>query len=116
MKIEGLVRGYHLALDEGRFADAADTRESARTLLSRTSPSDEQFVSWTGEVSELYAGGSMGVQRRAVIEQSLARTAAIPAAHPIRIDLLCLLAQAWEADRNLLRSLSYLEQAAAAIV
>jgi tetratricopeptide (TPR) repeat protein len=57
----------------------------------------------------------MGIQQRAVIEQSLSRAASLPAAHPIRIDLLCRLARAWETDRNLLRSLSYLEQAAAAI-
>jgi tetratricopeptide (TPR) repeat protein len=64
-------------------------------------------------IAQWYERGAMGAKARAIVQEALAQTRS-PGAAPARIQLLNTLANLWGDDRNLLRSIACLEQAAAA--
>jgi hypothetical protein len=102
------------ARTEGRFAEAAALRDEARAIL-RVLPADSgPFAGWVSNVASLYQETGRTADARAVVEEALARTAALGDGHPLRIQLLVQLAGLWQADGNLLRAVSCLEKATAA--
>ena len=112
--IDALIQSYQSAFSNGRFAEAAAKRDQANALLSQIPVSDPQFVNWAQRVSGIYENGGLGTQARGVLEQALARVTALGGQTQARVALLISLANAWQQDRNLLKALSYTEQALAA--
>jgi tetratricopeptide (TPR) repeat protein len=112
--IDALIQSYQSAYSNGRFAEAAANRDQARGLLSQIPVADPQFVNWAQRVSGIYENGGFGAQARSVLEQALTRVTALGDQSPTRVALLSALATSWQQDRNLLKALSYTEQAVAA--
>ena len=108
------LEAYRTAHTEGRFDEAAARREDARSLLNRTPVETPQFTSWVQQVVQLYQAAGMSVQARTVAQEALARAGKLGDSHPMRIMLLNMLADSWQQDGNLLKSVAYLEQAATA--
>jgi hypothetical protein len=109
------MRNYWDARNSGRFDEAAAHRAEARELLSRTPVDAPQFPGRVQGVAQLYRSGGMNAQARAVLEEGLARAAALGDSHPARIQLLDFLAVFWQQNGNLLKALSYREKAVAAL-
>jgi hypothetical protein len=57
----------------------------------------------------------LAVQARDVLEQALAAAKTLGDSSPVRVALLEALSRSWEQDRNLVKSVSYQEQAVAAL-
>jgi tetratricopeptide (TPR) repeat protein len=112
--VDALVQSYQSAYSNGRYDEAAAKRDQARALLSQIPVDDPQFANWAQRVSQLYDGGGFTLKARDILEQALARAGGLGDSSPARIALLDALARSWEQDRNLLKSVSYLEQAVAA--
>jgi len=75
---------------------------------------DPQFANWTQRVSQIYDSAGFALQARDVLEQSLAKAGGLSESSPVRIALLDAIARSWAQDRNLLKAVTYLEQAVAA--
>lgn len=112
--IDALTQSYQSAYSNGRYDEAAASRDQARALLSQIPAEDPQFANWAQRVSQLYESGGFGAQARGVLEQAMARAGGLGESSPARVALLDALSRSWEQDRNLLKSVSYLEQAVAA--
>ena len=112
--VDALVRSYQSAFSNARYAEAAAARDQARALLTQIPVDDPQFVNWAQRVSQLYDGGGFALQARDILEQALSRAGGLGDSSPVRIALLDSLSRSWEQDRNLLKSVGYLEQAVAA--
>src|SRR5580658_5433843 len=112
--IDALIQSYQSAYSNGRYGEAAAKRDQVNALLSQIPVSDPQFVNWAQRVSQLYDSGWYSQQARGVLEQALARVAALGDQFPGRVALLSALANSWQQDRNLLKAVSYTEQAVAA--
>ncbi len=106
--IEVAIQGHDKARNEGRFADASSYREEALRLLNSASAEAPQFRNWTLQVAMLYGNLGYTERARSVLTSSLARMS-----HP-SAELLGAMADLWHQDGNLLASLKYREQAAAA--
>jgi tetratricopeptide (TPR) repeat protein len=113
--LDAAYQAYHNARQEARFDDAAAKREEARGLLAQMPVDAPQFGNWVQNVAQLYQGGGMYAQAREVAEAALARTGRLGDAHPTRIQLLNMLANFWQEDRNLLKAATYAEKAASAL-
>ncbi len=107
--IDALIQSYQSADSNGRYEEAAATRDQARALLAQIPADDPQFANWAERVSQTYENGGLATQARDVLEQALTR-----AGSSARVTLLDALSRSWEQDRNLLKAVSYLEQAVAA--
>jgi tetratricopeptide (TPR) repeat protein len=108
------LESYRKAHAEGRFGEAVAHREDARALLNRTPVEAPQFASWLQQVAQLYQGTGMNLQFRTVAQEALARAGKLGDSHPTRIALLNMLADSWQQDGSLLKSVAYIEQAVAA--
>jgi hypothetical protein len=104
------VRAYHTARDQGQFVEAAAKRDLARNLLEQT-PVDSQFGSSVFNVAQLYQGANLSAQALAIGQQALARATALH----IRIQLLQMVADFYQQDRNLLQAVAYREKLVAAL-
>ncbi len=109
--VDALIQSYQSAYSNGRYDEAAATRDQARAVLSQIPVDDPQFVNWAQRVSQLYDGGGFTLRGRDVLEQAMARAGRLGDSSPARVALLDALARSWEQDRNLLKAVSYLEQA-----
>src|SRR5207244_6563013 len=67
------------------------------------------------QVAQLYQGSGRNVQARAIVQQALDRTTSLGESHPARIQLLTTMADYWQQERNLLKSVGYMEKAVAAL-
>jgi tetratricopeptide (TPR) repeat protein len=112
--IELAIEAYRTAHAEGRFDEAAAHRQDARSLLNRTPVETPQFASWVQQVVQLYQAAGMNAQFRTVAQEALARAGKLGDSHPTRIMLLNMLADSWQQDGSLLKSVAYIEQATAA--
>jgi tetratricopeptide (TPR) repeat protein len=101
-------------VDSGRSTGTPAARERARTLLAGIPASSPRFAERAQQVAQLYQNGSLNGQARAVLEDAVARTAALGEAHPSHIAMMAALGQSWWQDGNLLKAVEYLERAAAA--
>jgi hypothetical protein len=111
---DGAMQGSQEARMQGGSADAAAHREQAAKLLEQMPAGTPQ---WAGDVQNLaqsYQSSGWHARARAVVEAALERTNTLPDWHPTRMQLFRTLADYWEQDGNLLKALSYREQAAAA--
>src|SRR6266403_1420430 len=109
------VQSYWDARAGGNFDQARFRREEARNLLAQT-PSDSPLLpSRVQTVAQLYHDSGWRAQARAVVQDELSRANSPAESHPIRIQLLNMLADFWQQDGNLLKALSYREQAVAAL-
>src|SRR6202011_4690026 len=108
------LRAYGKAHIEGRFDEAGARREDARAVLRRVPAEAPQFLSWGQQVAQIYQGAGMNIQARAVMHESLDQGRGLGDSHGTRMALLNMLADSWQQDGNLLKSVSYLEQAVAA--
>jgi len=109
--IDALIQSYQSALNNGKYDEAVAKREQARAFFGQIPVNDPQFANWAQRVSQLYDGGGFALQARDVLEQALARSAGLGESSPVRIAIRGAIATSWEQDRNLLQSVSYLEQA-----
>ncbi len=107
-----IINAYWTAQNEGRFEDAVRYREESRKLLAKLAPDAPQFAGSAGTIAGLYSNGAMSMEARSILEAALDR---MGPALPGRIDLLNRLADLWEEDKNLLKSLFYREKAVAAL-
>jgi hypothetical protein len=112
--VDALIQSYQSALSNGKFTEAAAKRDEARGLLNQIPANDPLFANWAQRISGIYENDGFGSHARDVLEQALARTAALGDQSPARTALLGALANSWQQDRNLLKALSYTEQAVAA--
>jgi tetratricopeptide (TPR) repeat protein len=112
--VDALIQSYQSAYSNGRFDEAAAARDQARALLNQIPVDDPQFANWAQRVSQIYDEGGFALQARDVLEQALARAGGLGDSSPTRVALLDALSRSWEQDRNLLKAVSYLEQAVAA--
>lgn len=108
--LQAAVRAYHDAHNGGHFDEAAAKRELARNLLSQAPP-DAQFGNSVWDVAQLYAGSGLRAQALAIAQQGLAR-AATPES---QIQLLGMVADFYQQDRNLLQAVAYREKMVAAL-
>jgi tetratricopeptide (TPR) repeat protein len=83
-------------------------RDQARQALAQAPVASPQYGGWAQSVAQFYGNGA---QARAVLEEALARTEALPKNSATRIALLSGLSNLWQQDRNLLQALAYAEQA-----
>jgi len=112
--IDALIQSYQSALNAGKYDEVAAKRDQARALLSQIPVDDPQFANWTQRVSQLYEYVELSTQARDVLEQALVRAGRLGEASSARVTLLVALAGSWQLERNLLKSVSYMEQAVAA--
>ena len=112
--VDALVQSYQSAFSNGKFDEAAAARDQARALLNQIPVDDPQFANWAKRVSGIYENGGFALRARDVLEQALTRVGGLGDSSPTRVALLDALSRSWEQDRNLLKSVSYLEQAVAA--
>jgi tetratricopeptide (TPR) repeat protein len=112
--VDALIQSYQSAFSNGRFDEAAAARDQARALVSQIPVDDPQFANWAQRVSGIYENAGFGLRARDVLEQALTRAGGLGDSSPTRVALLDALSRSWEQDRNLLKSVSYLEQAVAA--
>jgi tetratricopeptide (TPR) repeat protein len=112
--VDALIQSYQSAYSNGKFDEAAAARDQARALLNQIPVDDPQFANWVQRVSGIYENGGFALRARDVLEQALARAGGLGDSSPTRVALLDALSRSWEQDRNLLKSVSYLEQAVAA--
>ncbi|MGA3242797.1 MAG: tetratricopeptide repeat protein, partial [Bryobacteraceae bacterium] len=112
--VDALIQSYQSAYSNGKFDEAAAARDQARALLNQIPVDDPQFANWAQRVSGIYEYGGFALRARDVLEQALARAGGLGDSSPTRVALLDALSRSWEQDRNLLKSVSYLEQAVAA--
>lgn len=103
------------ARTEGRFEDAAASREEARGLLDRLPVNAPQYPGWVQGVAQIYQSSGRNVQARAIVQQALDRTTSLGESNPVRIQLLTTMANYWQQERNLLKSVAYMEKAVAAL-
>src|ERR1035438_3900657 len=103
------VRAYHDSCNRGQFDEAAAKRELARNLLDQTPP-DAQFGNSVWNVAQLYAGSGLSAQALAIAQQALARSTTLES----RIQLLQMVADFYQQDRNLLQAVGYREKLVAA--
>lgn len=99
---------------QAQFGERAASRDQARAALDSMPADEPRFGQWAQSVAQLYQQNGMEAQGRAVLEQALARTAALGPSNPSRAEILSALGSLWQQDGNLLKALPYLEQAAAA--
>src|SRR5580704_12609454 len=112
--VDALIQSYQSAYSNGKFDEAAAARDQARALLNQIPVDDPQFANWAQRVSGIYENGGFALRTRDVLEQALTRAGGLSDSSPTRVALLDSLARSWEQDRNLLKSVTYLEQALAA--
>ena len=106
------LEAYRKAHTEARFDDAAARREDARGLLRHAPVDAPQFPYWAQSVVQLYQQAGRNAQARAVAQEALDRAGD---SLTTRIMLLNTLADSWQQDGSLLKSLAYREQAVAAL-
>jgi tetratricopeptide (TPR) repeat protein len=111
--IDALIRSYQSAYSNGKFDEAAAARDQARALLNQIPVDDPQYANWAQRVSGIYENGGFALRSRDVLEQALTRAGGLGDSSPTRVALLDALSRSWEQDRNLLKAVSYLGQAAA---
>src|SRR5713101_6732902 len=107
------VQSYRDARASGNFDQARSSREEARGLLAQTPLDSPLLPSRVQTVAQLYQGSGWWAQARAVVQDGLARANSLADWHPIRIQLLNMLADFFQQDGNLLKALSYREKAVA---
>ena len=110
---DALAQAYWKAHSDGRFRDAAAARDDARHLLDRVAVEQPRFAWWLQTVAQLYQGAGRDAEARDIVQQSLDRAGRLAPSHRTRAELLIMLADLWEQDRNLLKSVACREQAAA---
>jgi tetratricopeptide (TPR) repeat protein len=98
----------------GHFQEAVAAREQARELLRHMPASAERFGIETSQVAQLFQNVGRNAEARAILEDGLARIAALGKSHPPDFYLLSALERYWENDGNLLKVVGYLEQQTAA--
>src|SRR5260370_20253809 len=108
--IQVAVRAYHTAHAEGRFDEAAAKRELARSLLDQI-PQDAQFGNSVWNVAQLYQGSGLSAQAMAIAQHALERVTTLDG----RIQILQMVADFYQQDRNLLQAVAYREKAVAAL-
>ena len=104
-------QNYFQARQKGQYEVATAQREAMNRLLETQAPTDPQFAGRAQTLWQIYDGDGMSAKGRAVLEGALARAQAAGASGPARVALLVSLASSWERDRNLLKSVAYMEQA-----
>src|SRR5712692_5650907 len=109
------VQSYRDARANGNFDQAAARREEARGLLAQTPLDLPLLPSRVQTVAQLYQSSGWWAQARAVVQDELSRSNSLADWHPLRIQLLNMLADFWQQDGNLLKALSYREKAVAAL-
>ncbi len=109
--LAGFSKAIATAQEEGRFADAAALREQARQRLDRLPLDAPPFPYWVQSVAQLYQVGGRTAQARAVIQSALDRAESSAAGRAVRVQLLLALAESWQQDHNLLKTLALLEKA-----
>jgi tetratricopeptide (TPR) repeat protein len=112
--LEAALQAVRQARNTGHFEEAVAAREQARALLPRAPVDSPQFAFWVQQVAQLYRNSNWNSQARAILRDALDRTGPLGDSHPSRIALLNALADSWRQDGNLLKTVGYLEQAAAA--
>jgi hypothetical protein len=112
--LDAAIQAVWQASGEGRFQDAAGSREQARTLLQRKPADAPQFANWALQVASLYQNSGSNAQARAILQDALTRTGPLGESYPSHIAMLSALGESWRQDGNLLKAVGYLEQAAAA--
>jgi hypothetical protein len=108
--VQVAVRAYHSARAQGQFDEAAAKRELARSLLDQA-PADSQFGNSVWNVAQLYQGSGLSAQALAIAQQALTRATTLGS----RIQLLQMVADFYQQDRNLLQAVAYREKAVAAL-
>ena len=109
------IQSYRDARASGNFDQARARREEARSLLAQTALDSPLLPSRVQTLASLYRSSGWQGQARAAVEDELSRTNSLVESHPIRIQLLNMLADFWQQDGNLLRALSYREKTVAAL-
>jgi len=112
--LDAAIQAAWQARGNFHFEDAAARREQARALLAACPVDSPQFAGWVQQVAQLYQTSSLNAQARAVLLESLARSARLGDSHPSHIAILNALGDSWQQDGNLLKAAGYLEKAAAA--
>ena len=106
-------QAYWQTRQKGQYEVATAQREEMNRLLQTQAPGDPPFAGRAQTLAQIYDGDGMSAKSRAVLEEALARAQAAGASGPARASLLVSLASFWERDRNLLKSVAYMEQAVA---
>jgi tetratricopeptide (TPR) repeat protein len=101
-----LASAYYDAHREGRFEQAAASREQARALLNAVPPASLSYGQWAVTVASLYEQAARGAQARDVLTSTLDRATTAPA----RFRILAALANSWEQDQNFLKAAGYMEK------
>jgi tetratricopeptide (TPR) repeat protein len=110
---ETLLQAHQEALEAGHYELATAKRNELRSLLDSAPVDAPEFANWVERVSSIYGGVDMHRDSRAILESALARVGKSGPAK-VRILLLSQIANFWAEDRNPLRAVSCLEEAAAA--
>lgn len=110
--IDAAIQAYWPARNSGQFTEAAAHREEARRLLESVPATEPRLMMWVRNVTQLYDGSGMTARARSILESTLARAGD---SSRLRGELLNSLGDSWEQDRNLLKAVSYREQALTAL-
>jgi hypothetical protein len=110
---ETLFQAHQEALEAGRYELATARRNQLRQFIEEAPVDAPSFADWVERVSSIYGGLDLHRDSRAILEAALARVGKSGPAE-VRIELLSKLANFWREDRNPLKAVSCLEEAAAA--
>src|ERR1044071_8892592 len=98
---DSAVQSYRDARASGDFDQARVRREEARSLLAQTSLDSPLLPGRVQTVAQLYQGSGWRARAREVVQDALSRANSLPEWHPIRVQLLNMLADFWHQDGNL---------------
>ena len=108
--IQVAIKEYQTARDQGRFNEAVTKREAARALLDKLPGDDPQFGYSVRNVAQLYQASGLPAKALAIELRALER-----ATDTNRAELLGMVAESYQQDRNLLQALVYREKVVAAL-
>jgi tetratricopeptide (TPR) repeat protein len=108
-----ILQAHQEALGAGHYEAATATRNELRWFIETARVDSPEFADWVQQVSSIYSGLDMSRDSRAILEAALARVGKRAPAGA-RVKLLGLLATSWSEDRNPLKAVACLEEAAAA--
>jgi tetratricopeptide (TPR) repeat protein len=109
---ETLPAAHQEALAAGRYEVATAKLNELRRAVEQAPVDAPEFADWVERVSSIYSGLDMHRDSRAILEGALARVGKSGSAR-VRVAILTQLANSWSEDRNPLKAVGCLEEAAA---
>src|ERR1043166_1407818 len=102
---DSATKSYWDARRNGNFDQAAAGREALRGLLEQTPVDAPGWLGRVQSVMQMYQDSQRRLQARKVIQDALSRAGGLGDSHPVRIQLLNMMADSFQQDGSMLKAL-----------